>query len=139
MKKISFIFFFFILLSCYLTSDAQNSKHTIAKVPSWVTLTSPDYDNRKLEADAEDGYFDLAFEKQVSLTAHARYYKKVIKILSDAGVQNGSEISINFDPGYEHLILHSIHIIRDGVPIDKLQLSKFKVIQQEKDLERTSL
>ena len=108
----------------------------MAKVPSWVTITAPNYDNRKLEADAEDGYFDIDFEKQVSLIDHARYYKKVIKILSDAGVQNGSEISINFNPGYEHLVLHSIHIIRDGVAIDKLQLSKFKVIQQEKDLER---
>lgn len=136
MNRTLFNLFLLVFVGSSFYSAAQSSKLTIAKVPSWVTSLVPDYNNRKLEADAEDGYFDLAFEKQVSLIAHARYYKKVIKILSDAGVQNSSEISINFDPGYEHLILHSIHIIRGGVSIDKLQLSKFKVIQQERDLER---
>ncbi len=135
MKQIQFSFFFVIALSS-VNVKAQNSKLTTEKEPSWVTISQIDYNNKKLAADAEDGYFDLAFEKQVSLAEHARYYKKTIKILSDAGVQNGSEISINFDPGYERLILHSIRIIRDGISINKMQLSKFKIIQQEKELER---
>lgn len=135
MKKISLNFSFFLFVLC-INSYAQNSKLTIAKVPSWVTTTSPSFENEKLEADAEDGYLDVDFEKQVSLIVHTRYYKKIIKILSDAGVQNSSEISIDFDPGYEHLIFHVIRIIRDGHSIDKLQLSKFKVIQQEKDLQK---
>ncbi len=133
MKKVLSGLLFFTFWSCCLQVSAQNSKPKSEKIPTWVTITNPDYNNKKLEGDAEDGYFDLAFEKQISIPEHSRFYKKAIKILSDAGVQNGSEISINFDPGYEQLSFHSIRIIRDGLSINKLQLSKFKIIQQEKE------
>ncbi len=136
MKQSLFTLLFFIPVLLCFQVVAQNSKLTSEKEPGWVTLTNTNYNNKKLEIDAEDGYFDLGFEKQVSLLANSRYYKKTIKILSDAGVQNGSEISINFDPDYEQLVFHTIRIIRDGHSINKLQLSKFKIIQQEKQLQR---
>lgn len=120
----------------YNVSAAQNSKLSIGKEPAWVTNNPLDYNNERLAGEAEDGLLDMGFEKQVSLADQCRYCKKTVKILSDAGVQNGSEISVNFDPVYEQLIFHSIHIIRDGHIINKLQLSRFKTIQQEKELER---
>jgi transglutaminase-like putative cysteine protease len=136
MKRIlSGLLVFIQILFCFQVAG-QNSILRSEKVPEWVTLTNVDYNNKKLEGEAEDGYFELGFEKQVSLTEHSRYYKKTIKILTDAGVQNSSEISVNFDPGYEELIFHSIRIIREGHSINKMQLSKFKTIQQEKALSR---
>lgn len=117
-------------------SNAQNLKLRLEKEPDWITHNNVEYKNNKLESEAEDGYLDMLFEKQVLLAKEARYYKKAIKILSEAGVQNSSEISVNFDPSYEQLVFHSINIIRDGKMLNKLQLSKFKVIQQEKDLNR---
>ncbi|MGH2649362.1 MAG: DUF3857 domain-containing transglutaminase family protein, partial [Ginsengibacter sp.] len=80
--------------------------------------------------------FNIEFEEQVSLSEQCSYYKKTTKILSDAGVQNGSEISVNFDPVYEQLTFHNIHIIRNGQSLNKLRLSNFKTIQQEKELAR---
>src|SRR5574337_1160160 len=73
---------------------------------------------------------------QVSVSSQTKYFKKAIKILSEAGVENSSEISIDFDPSYQKLFLHSLKIIRNGQTIDKLQLAKFKVVQQEKDLDK---
>src|SRR5258706_261706 len=134
MRRILLCFFLIQILLVCLQVKAQNSKLRFEKEPEWVTITNVDYNNKKLEEEAEEGYFDLGFEKQVSLTQHSRYYKKTIKILSDAGVQNSSEISIDFDPDYEQLIFHSIRIIRDGKSLNRLQLSKFKIIQQEKEL-----
>jgi len=136
MKRILSSLLVFIQISFCLQLAAQNSKLRSEKEPEWVTITNTNYDNKKLQGDAEDGYFDLGFEKQVSLIQHSRYYKKTIKILSDAGVQNSSEISVNFDPDYEQLIFHNIRIIREGHSINKLKLSKFKIIQQEKELSR---
>lgn len=116
--------------------NAQNSKLRAEKEPAWVTINKTDYNNSKLEREAEDGYLDLGFEKQVSLAQQSRYFKKTIKILSEAGVQNSSEISVNFDPSYEQLTFHTIRIIREGKALNKLQLANFKTIQQEKDLSR---
>ena len=136
MKLLLLFPLFSILVLSYNDSDAQNSKLRTQKEPAWITINQIDYNNGKLESEAEDGLLVLRFEKQVSIGDQCRYYKKTTRILSDAGVQNGSEISINFDPVYEQLTFHDIHIIRNGQTINKLQLSRFKIIQQEKELER---
>jgi hypothetical protein len=117
-------------------ADAQNLKLKIEKEPSWITVNKINYDDDKLDGEAENGYVDLALDKQVSLKTGERYYKRSNKILSEAGVQNGSEVSVNFDPTYEQLIFHTIRIIRDGISINKLRLSDFKVVDQEKELDR---
>ena len=115
--------------------NAQNNKVRKEATPSWVTVPEHQYNNN-MDADAEDGYVDLDYELQVSLAQQSKYTKKEMKILSEAGVQNNSEISVNFDPTYQQLIFHCIKIHRANQTIDKLELSKFKVIQQEKDLEK---
>jgi hypothetical protein len=49
-------------------------------------------------------------------------------------VQNGSEVSVSYDPSYEQLIFHSIRIIRNKEILNKLELSKFKIVHQEQEL-----
>lgn len=115
-------------------TKAQSKKLSIEKEPSWVTINNINYINSKQEGEAEDGCYDVAYEKQVCLTEQAKYYKKTLKILSETGVENNSEVSIDFDPSYQGLILHRVQVIRDGVSINKLELAKFKTIQQESDL-----
>jgi len=122
-------------LLVFCKTDAQHSTPIAAKEPSWVTPDTIDYTNSSLDKDAEDGYADLNFEKQVSLAEQCVYIRKSIKILSEAGVQNESQISVNFDPLYQQLIFHTIRIIRNGEIINHLQLSKIKTIQQETDLD----
>jgi len=134
-QLLAFLLIAFLLLPCTKT-NGQNSKLRSSEEPSWITNNTIDYNNTKLEEDAEDGYMDLRFEKQVSLSQQSRFYKKTLKILSEAGVQNSSEISVNFDPAYEQLTFHVIRIIRDGKSLNKLQLSNFKIIQQEKELSK---
>ncbi len=127
------IFIIVDLLFC-ITLQGQNRKLRIEKEPSWVTINPIDYNNKLLDHEAEDGYLDLDYEKQVSLEQQSIYYKKIIKIISEAGVQNSSEISISFDPSFQQLIIHEIKIIRGKELINKLQLAKIKIIQQETEL-----
>ena len=138
MKIIQNTKLFIVIAIIFLSKSvsAQNSRLAIEKAPAWITPTTIDYNNRHLEQDAEEGYLYVGYEMQVSVAEHSRYYKYAIKILSDAGVQSSSEVSINFDPAYEKIVFHSIHIIREGQTINKLQLSKFKTIQQEKELDK---
>ena len=124
-----------VILLCFYKTEAQRRTPAAGKEPAWVTLDTIDYTNNSLDKDAEDGYADLNFEKQTSLADQCVYIRKSIKILSEAGVQNKSQISVSFNPSYQQLIFHTIRIIRNGEVINHLQLSKIKTLQQETDLD----
>ena len=113
---------------------SQSEKITVTKEPAWITKNTIDYNKKLLDKDAADGYIDISLEKQVYLAKQSEYIRRSKKIISQAGVQNGSEISISFDPSYEQLTFHSIRIIRNGETLDRLQLSKIKILHQEKEL-----
>ena len=108
----------------------------VEKQPGWISSTQVSYTDTQMDQEAEDGYVNVDFEKQVCLDQQAVYYKKVTRILSEAGVQNNAQISVSYDPSYQQLVFHTLRIIRNGSAIDKLQISKFKTVQQEKELNR---
>ncbi|NNV55358.1 DUF3857 domain-containing transglutaminase family protein [Limnovirga soli] len=129
--------FIAILLAVTLTAIAQHKKPISEKTPAWVTVNTYDYSKTTLDAEAEDGYIDVAFEEQVAVELQTTYYRKAIKIISEAGIENTSEISLGFDPTFQQLYVHSLVIIRDGKTINKLAINKFEVIQQETELSRS--
>src|SRR4051812_19205790 len=131
-----FLFIFLLLATEWL--HAQHVKPSKAPDPKWVTVNSYTYNNSSLNKQAENGNVDLVLETQVCLKEQSTYYRKAYQILSDIGVENNSEISISYDPSYSKLIIHSIQIIRGKEVINKLDLSKIKTIQQEKELARHS-
>src|SRR6185436_21082841 len=100
------------------------------------TVRTIDYNDKKLDKQAESGFVNIDFEKQVSLQQQAIYCRRAIRIISESGVQNSSEVNIDYDPAYSQLVFHSIRIIRGNTSINKLELSKIKTIQQEPELNR---
>jgi hypothetical protein len=137
MKPIPFLFSILTLFLLNICGYAQPRKPQVSTAPSWASVGKYNYEeSAALYREGEDGYFDIAFEQQVSLEQQSVYCRKAIKILTEAGIQNSSEISVSFDPSYQQLLFHNIRIIRDGKSIDHLNLSKFKTIQQEEDLRR---
>lgn len=127
--------FIYLFLLIFQISFCQNSKITSAKKPDWVTIKHTDYNKTSLDKDAQDGYIDYAFEKQVSLATQTSYIRTVLKIITQAGVQNASQISVSFDPSFEKLVFHEIKIIRNGASINKLNLSKLETVRQETELD----
>ena len=123
----------FVLLG-FQTLIAQNTRPTKSAEPNWISRQLYDYTKTNLDKQAEYGYIDLLSEQQVLLKEEATYYKRAYKIMSEAGVQNNSELSINYDPAYSKLTFHSIKIIRKQEVINQLDLSKIKTIQQEREL-----
>ena len=127
-----------LLISFFLRPTLLTAqKVQIEKEPLWVTVNTIDYSNTNLDKDAEDGYIDVDYEKQISVEQQCVYYRRAEKIISESGIQNVSQISQSYDPSYEQLVFHTIKIIRDGKTINKLEPSKFKVIQQETELSRS--
>ena len=103
-----------LLFMPFLYIHAQNATPQLQKEPAWVTQSPVLYTNNNMDADAEDGAVDLAYEKQVYIEKQSVYIKRAIKLLSEAGVQNKSEISVEYDPAFQQLFFHKINIIRNG-------------------------
>lgn len=133
-KKITLSFCQILLLA--FSVFAQKGNVTINKtVPSWlqnvhVVNNKPSYKN------IQDGYYIFLFEKQNNLETKEQYSHIIREISNGTGVQNGSEISVSYDPAYEKLIFHKLIVWRDNKPMDKLSLQNFKILQNEKELSR---
>lgn len=136
MKIILFKILLLGILLKTVSANAQNIRPLKDRESPWVTINNYNYSESQLDVEAEDGYIDLVYDKQVSLKEQATYHKRALKVLTETGIQNSSQISVNFDPSYEKLIFHSIYIIRGNQRINQLNLSKIKVIQQETELDR---
>jgi transglutaminase-like putative cysteine protease len=103
--------------------------------PAWIVKI----DNQGLKPkakDIDDGYFLALFENQTHVELQEEYTHIIKEIATDAGVQNGSQISVTYDPGFQKLIFHKIRVWRNGKPDDQLKKHKFKILQNEKDLSK---
>lgn len=101
--------------------------------PSWLYKVNPDLQKVPDSRDISDGYYYSLLEEQVSLPASTEYTHYIKQIINESGVQKGSEVSINFAPQFQELVIHRITITRDGEVINQLQADRIKVVQEETD------
>ena len=101
--------------------------------PAWVVTMQPGEQQPDLR-DVNDGYYIQLFDEQLNVETAETYQHTVRNIVSDAGVQGASNLSINFNPAYEQVTVHHVTVWRDGQPMDKLKKAGFKVIANEQDL-----
>lgn len=83
--------------------------------------------------DVRNGIWGLLTDHQVKIDgSHSTdYYRRVRKVLTTAGVQDASELSIDFDPSYETLVVHDAAVLRDGKRMSELDASELRVIEKE--------
>jgi len=135
-KNVLKIFFLFALIALFLESSAQRKNFSTSKTePAWLRKVVTT-NKKPANKDIQDGYYLYLFEKQNNLETNEYYHHLIREISSGNGVQNGSEISIAYNPSYEKLIFHKLVIWRNNKPMDKLDAQKFKIIQKEKELSR---
>lgn len=123
-----------LLLSLSLTfSFAQKASKT--KTPSWVKDVSAslqESSNKSLSG----GFYYLLLDRQLNLISQEKFSRNIFKILTSDGIQEMSDITIDFDPEFEQLSFHSINVHRNGEIINKLQTTEIKTVQREQSLER---
>ncbi|MBO9616137.1 MAG: DUF3857 domain-containing protein [Dyadobacter sp.] len=107
----------------------------IKPVPSWVIPVTPGGKAAGAK-DFSNGYYVAFSDIQANLDEQTVYRRVIRQIVSESGVQNGSEMVIGFDPSYEHLHVHSLVVWRDGVAKSRLNLADFKLIPVETDRQR---
>ncbi len=113
-----------------------SKEYEITDAESWVIPTYWDVDP-PLPEDVEDGEYYHLFEQQTFLEEKniSQYKHHVIELININGVENNSQISIDFDPSYEKLLLHDINIIRNGNNIDKLKDAQISLFHRETDMD----
>ena len=126
----------FILLFQFISqlSFSQPSVK-VSPTPKWLVAVTPG-GKAPSSKDYSDGYYVSFSDLQVNLEKKSTYLRLIRNIESESGIQNGSEISVAFDPTYERLEFHSLIVWRGGRPISRLNPSDFKVAPLEADRQR---
>lgn len=125
---------FLCIQSIYALAQRQNF-YVNRTEPSWIVKLSPKAYKVKAK-DVSDGYYLGLLDKQNHVERKEEYRHYIREIISQTGVQNGSEISITYDPSFQKLTFHKIIVWRNNQPINKLQPDKFKILQNEKELSK---
>ena len=115
---------------------AEGAQFTIAPPPAWVTPLAADL-ARPARPDTEGGVEYLVVDDQVRVGPGEQqaYRRLVTRVTSTKGIQDGSDVRIDFDPQYERLVLHGVTILRGGARIPALRAPDVKVIQREPELD----
>lgn len=124
----------FLTISC--SGYGQNKNFRINKAdPIWIQKIKPKQE-RPADKDISEGYFSSFYGNQNHVELEEEYIHLIREVVSDAGVQNGSQISVTYDPGFQQLIFHKVLVWRNGKSSDRLKASAFKFLQSEKELSR---
>ncbi len=128
------------LVACALAASASAAAakpFRVAPPPVWVEPLAPDL-SRAPAADVSGGLEYLLVEDQVRIgLGPAEHYRHLVRrVLSPKGVENGSEVRIDFDPAYQELLLHRVTIHRGRTRLDALRPRDLKLIQREPELDR---
>ena len=91
----------------------------VAPKPAWLNTYQP-YTKDVPAREVENGYSILLSEEQINIDKQAAYTHVIRQIVSEAGIQNGSAISVSFDPSYQRVDFHEITVWRDGKPQSRL-------------------
>lgn len=124
MKKV-FLIFCLVLHSCFAEIPWGPEPEWVKPIPFETSGFSS-----KNEAMAEG----LLYDYQIDIDRNAEYIRKFKWIKNASGVQQHSNIILDFDPLGESLMMHSLKVHRGGTVIDKSESALFKLVQQENNL-----
>jgi transglutaminase-like putative cysteine protease len=126
-----------LICAAPLTAIAEN-RYTIEPAPGWVRHDVPDFRDDAPPREAADGVQYLAVDRQIRLTPQGSdtYSAFVQRLVSEAGVDELSNVSLDFDPHSDRLMLHSLQVRRGAHVIDQLRKARITVLQRERGLEQ---
>lgn len=114
-------------------SQSKDSDFYIEPTPKWV-LPAPATSGEQV-ARTPMHYALLDEQDQVDSNGVTAYNRFIRVVNNENGLSSAAETLISFDPSYQKLIFHHVEISRNGVSVNKLDRSKVKILQREKNLE----
>jgi transglutaminase-like putative cysteine protease len=132
MRKLLLLLLFAVPAHAAVHAD-DAAQFEVRHAPAWIdTVTA---DTRTANGSARSGIDGLLEDHQVHVTGTNvdEYYRRVQRVVTSAGVQSASQLSIDFDPSYQRLVLHAVAIIRDGKRIEEMARDEVRIIEKESD------
>ncbi len=129
-------------------ATAQNSKQeksatpltsfhfNVEKEPSWVRRIDVPSQLSPVEGAPPFRMLLRDDQRRYSGKEVVSYYHRALAVIQKSALDKVSQVEIEFNPDYQTLSLHELVVVRAGVRINKLDRSKVKLIQREKDLEK---
>lgn len=114
---------------------SASQSFVIAPPPSWVKVVAMPQSDDPGSA-TETVYILLDHQIRVSDSTVERYQRRIRKVCSAAALSEAAQIEIEFEPSYQQLTIHYVHILRGAQTIDVLRPHDIKVIQQEDELDQ---
>ena len=126
-----------LFFAAFLSVHAQESEPQFflkQDAPEWVEPTElPSLEN---QPESEGGSIRFVLtDSQNHLEEDIWYRHIAIKILSETGVEDYSQLDFDFQPEYQQIFLHELAVIRDGKRIDKLADTESRIIEREEDMD----
>ena len=126
-----------LLLPPMASAASSLARPTSAPPPSWVEPVPLPEGGVAPSNEISGGIWYRLWDRQVRVAgpSHESFSRITRQIVNDAGLDQASQISLDFDPAYQKLTFHWVRINRDGRLLDRLSLPKVEVIQRETELE----
>ena len=126
-----------LFLVAILALPLSAREFDVRPAPSWVETLAVDTSVAVARQNVRWGIYDLLSDHQVRAGdgGEWQYFRTVRNVLSPSGVQNASELELDFDPSFERLVIHHVAIVRGGARIDALEPDEIRVIEKEDESE----
>ncbi len=128
-------------LSAFLVSiglhgplSAQSPHYRTGPVPGWVTVLELEGRGVTDTNCLQGGEEVLLLDRQYDLASRTVYWRRVVRLTSAEGVQNGSRIELDIDPAYEQLTFHQLTVVRNGKAMDRMDPGQIRVLHREQDM-----
>ena len=102
----------------------------------WIKLINIPEKINIPDNEISDGIRYLLVDQQINIETKELFYHVAFKIIAHTGLQNNSQFSVNFNPLFEEIFIHSINIIRDNEVIDKKNMNGFSYFSSESEHDR---
>lgn len=109
--------------------------HPAAPLPAFVKPLPVPLEALPPPDQASAGSYLLLIDQQEDMESGAEYGHYATRVLSEAGLQEASQISVDRDPAYQTLQFHRITLWRNGAATELLAKLKPTVMRREQEWE----
>jgi transglutaminase-like putative cysteine protease len=121
-------------LLVYQPACAKLRQYDLAPAPRWVRPLGAEPTGNRDKTTGDQAF--LLVDRQIRVrNGWAEYQRFVVRVVNAAGTEDASQLSIDFDPKLDHLIVHAVQVRRGAQVIDELRQGRIEVLQRESNLE----
>ena len=117
--------------------DSGAAVHRAGAAPAWVDVMTPDYAAPVPPGDVVDSVHFLLVDRQIDVRARGdeRYQHYAVRLISETGAEDRSQLTLYVDPSFQRLTLHWVRVFRDGQLSDRLASARITALPVETDLQ----